>query len=272
MVPFSEDKLRGSLKRSGTDDATIESIITNLIPRLYEGIPTKIIYRIAFSQLKQRSAAVAARFHLKNAMMELGPSGYPFEKFIGEILKQQGYEVKVSEIVAGKCVNHEIDVIAQKNNDHFMIECKFHNQQGTVCDVKIPLYIYARFKDVEASWIKISGHSAKFHQGWVVTNTRFTSDAIQYGVCAGIKLVGWDYPEENSLKKQIDSSGLYPVTCLTSLTKDEKQKLLEKNIVLCKEIGESEKYLKELKIKSSRIASVLDEVYKLCHKTTESAK
>ena len=129
-------------------------------------------------------------------------------------------------------MRHEIDVIAEKENNHIMIECKYHNLPGTICDVKIPLYINSRFKDVEASWIQLPGHDKKFHQGWVVTNTRFTQDAIQYGTCAGLKLIGWDYPNGEGIRSKIDTLGLYPITCLTKLSKFEKQQLLEKRIVL----------------------------------------
>lgn len=263
-VPFSESKLQNSLQRSGADKEQIEKISTEVRAKLYPGISTKNIYRIAFGLLKHSSKPVAAKYNLKRAIMELGPSGFPFEKFIGEILSFQGYLIKVGDIVEGQCVNHEIDVIAEKGEHHYMIECKYHNRLGTVCDVKIPLYIQARFKDVESAWLKLPGHGTKFHQGWVVTNTRFTSDAIQYGKCAGLKLIGWDYPNENSLRGQIDSLGLYPITCLTSLSKQEKQVLLEKKTVLCKEICANENILLELGIKFSRIKKIMEEATELC--------
>jgi len=100
-----------------------------------------------------------------------------------------------------------------------MVECKFHNRQGYKCDVKIPLYIKSRFEDVKKEWEKRKDHESKFHEGWVVTNTRFTEDAIQYGKCSGLKLIGWDYPQQGSIRDRINLSGLHPVTCLTSLTK-----------------------------------------------------
>lgn len=183
---FSSEKLKRSLVNAGASEELSELIADEVQPKLYPGISTKKIYRIAHNLLLEQSGSLAAKYHLKSAIMELGPSGYLFEKFIAELLKHQGYSVKVGEFVKGKCVNHEIDVIAEKDHHHFMIECKYHNQPGTICDVKIPLYIQARFKDVEAAWIQLPDHGAKFHQGWVVTNTRFTSDAIQYGTCAGL--------------------------------------------------------------------------------------
>ncbi|MFV5703652.1 restriction endonuclease [Flavobacterium sp. XS2P12] len=272
QAPFSPEKLKRSLLNVGASEDLAESIVDEIQPKLYPGISTKKIYRIAFNRLKDISSPLAAKYHLKRGIMELGPSGYPFERFIGEILKQQGYTVIVNEIVKGKCVNHEIDVIAEKDNHHFMIECKYHNQPGTKSDVKIPLYIQARFKDVEEAWIQLPGHGTKFHQGWVVTNTHFTSDAIQYGTCAGLHVLGWDFPAKDSLKEQIDTLGLYPVTCLTTLTKIEKQQLLENDIVLCKEICNNENHLSIIGIESSRIKSILEEGSQLCNQLIDNGK
>src|SRR6266542_139510 len=137
-------------------------------------------------------------------------------KYIADIFCHQSYKVQTGVIVQEHCVKHEVDIIAEQNNKHFLIECKFHNPPGIVCDVKIPLYIHSRFKDVEANWLTLPGRDNKLHQGWVVTNTRFTSDVIQYSTCVQLNLLGWDYPSGNSLNKQIDESGLYPITRLTS--------------------------------------------------------
>lgn len=269
---FSSEKLKRSLVNAGASEELSELIADEVQPKLYPGISTKKIYRIAHNLLLEQSGSLAAKYHLKSAIMELGPSGYHFEKFIAELLKHQGYSVKVGEFVKGKCVIHEIDVIAEKDHYHFMIECKYHNQPGMISDVKIPLYIQARFKDVEAEWIQLPDHGTKFHQGWVVTNTRFTSDAIKYGTCAGLHLLGWNYPNKESLKNQIDTMGLYPVTCLTTLTKIEKQQLLSNNIVLCKEICDNENHLNNIGIKPPRTQSILEESRQLCYKLINYGK
>lgn len=272
QAPFSPEKLKRSLLNSGASEELTELIVEEIQQKLYTGISTKKIYRVAFNMLKERSSHVAAKYQLKKAIMELGPSGYPFETFIGEILKQQGYSIKVGEIVKGKCVNHEVDVIALTEDHHFMIECKYHNQQGIVCDVKIPLYIQSRFKDVEAEWVKIPGHDKMIHQGWLVTNTKFSSDAIKYGSCVGLKLLGWDYPVKESLKDLIDDLGLYPITCLTTLTRSEKQKLLDNKIVLCKEIFDNKNYLHDIGINETKIKKVIEEAQQLCNKLKNNGK
>lgn len=265
-VPFDAQKLRNSLRRSGASNASVEGIVEAISNELFEGMTTKEIYKKAFTLLKKDNRPHAGRYHLKKGIQQLGPSGFPFEKYLSEILKWEGYQVRTDEIVAGKCVNHEIDIIAQKDNQHFMIECKFHSQPGYKCNVKIPLYIHSRFLDVEKQWSKKEGHQTKFHQGWVATNTKFTSDAIQYGNCAGLYLLSWNYPKKESLKERIDASGLHPVTCLTTLTGREKQALLDKLIVLCKDICKDDNLLREIRISENRIPKIIQEAKDLCEK------
>lgn len=263
-VPFNKGKLKQSLMRSGANSEQADEVVNEVMEMLEEGMSTRKIYKAAFRLLRNVSRPMAARYKLKQAIMELGPSGFPFEQFVGELLKHRGYKTQVGVIVKGHCVNHEIDVIAEKDEHHFMIECKFHNRQGYVCDVKIPLYIQSRFLDVEKQWKQLDGHAEKFHQGWVVTNTRFSEDAAQYGRCMNMNLVGWDYPRNNGLKDWIDSSGLHPVTCLTTLTHREKQELLDKKIVLCKTLHHNHTVLQSIGIGSPRLEKVMDECSALC--------
>lgn len=263
-IPFNRGKLRQSLLRSGANTQQADEIVNEVIEMLFEGMSTRNIHKTAFRLLKNISRPVAAKYKLKQAIMELGPSGFPFEQFVGELLDYKEYKIKVGVIVKGHCVDHEVDVIAEKGNHHFMIECKFHNRQGYLCDVKIPLYIQSRFLDVETQWKQIDGHCEKLHQGWVVTNTRFSEDAAQYGRCMNMNLVGWDYPKNNGLKDWIDGSGLHPVTCLTTLTQREKQQLLDKKIVLCKMLHHNYKILESIGVKQNRLEKVMDECSALC--------
>mgnify|MGYP001628073495 FL=1 len=262
--PFSVIKLQQSLERAGASLDMIDKIVVKIKGQLFDGMSTKKIYSQAFSMLRKYSKPVAGRYKTKQAILELGPSGYPFEKFIGEILKHQGYRTKVGVIIQRHCVTHEIDVEAEKDNKHFMVECKFHNRQGYKCGVKIPLYIKSRFEDVKKQWQKRKDHATKFHQGWVVTNTRFTEDAIQYGKCSGLILIGWDYPQQGSLSERINLSGLHPITCLTTLTKSEKQQLIDKMVVLCKELCDKPKMLNEIGISDKRIRGILKEGNEIC--------
>jgi hypothetical protein len=257
-VPFDVQKLIDSLDRSGVAEDEIERIINEVGQNLVDGMSTRKVYQMAYAILRKKSQRAAGKYRLKKAIFELGPSGYPFEQFVGELLKNQGYQVEVGKIVQGHCVQHEVDVIAEKDKQKFMIECKFHQQPHRKSDVKVSLYIHSRFLDIEKQWKKNEEEHLNFHQGWIVTNTRFTDDAMQFGKCAGLQLISWDYPSSGSLRQRIDLSGLHPVTALQSLTKKEKQALLETNKVLCRDITKDD--LLTIGIKEKRINKILKEV------------
>ncbi|HCE30954.1 ATPase [Candidatus Daviesbacteria bacterium RIFCSPHIGHO2_01_FULL_40_24] len=265
LEPFSEEKVILSLKRASVDQNLTKTILTQLKNELYDGIPTNKIYSGIFESLKKENPLLLGKFNLKRAIMELGPTGYPFEKFIGALLKHNGYTIEVGANVFGKCVNHEVDVVAEKDNQHFMVECKFHNQPGGYSDVKVTLYVKARFDDIAAVWREKVGHQTKFHQAWLVTNTKLTSDAIQYGECAGMKLIGWNYPNKGSLRDLIEDSGLHPITCLSSLSATQKQILLSHDIVLCKDLlNIRSNILTYLNLPVSQMEKLKDEVEQLC--------
>jgi hypothetical protein len=265
LEAFNIEKLKRSLRHSKASEKLVNEIAEEIQTQLTEGMTTKRIYKMAYKILKLKSKSGSARYKLKKAIMELGPTGFPFEKFIGKILESEGFKTEVGVVMQGHCVTHEVDVSALKANEHYLVECKFHTEQGNICNVKIPLYIQSRFKDLEAQWLKQKDHSLKFHKGWIYTNTRFSSDAIQFGECAGLGLVSWDYPTQNSLKNKIDTSRLYPITTLPSLSKQEKLKILNKGIVLCSEICDNPSLLDGLGMTVSKKKKILEEVNELCY-------
>lgn len=262
-VKFSVHKLRASLGKSGADKYTVDEIIKKVQDELYDGISTKEIYNRAFSLLKKKGGYLASRYKLKKAIYELGPTGYPFERFISAILKYSGYEAHVSEIMPGHCVSHEIDVVATKNGATSLIECKFHSEEGRKCNVKVPLYIASRFKDLQTHW-ESKSHDNALDVGWVVTNTRFTEDALQYGKCIGLYLLSWDFPKNDGLKDRIDRLGLYPITVSTLLTSREKQFLLSRDVVLSRDLIDDVFFLDHLGISETRKSKIKNEIRLLC--------
>lgn len=266
---FSEDRFKASLHNAGASNEQIAMVLGALRKKLYPGMSTRQIYKLAFSLLRSSSRPVAARYNLKQAIMELGPSGFPFELFVSAILAHEGYRVKTGVFENGKCVRHEVDVRAEKDHTVCFVECKYHNHTGIDCDVKVPLYIHSRFNDIRSAYEANPGNNGKTYIGWVITNTHFTRDAITYGNCAGLRLLSWDYPITNGLKDIIDRTGLYPVTCLTSITKSEKRLLLESGIVLCREILERPRLLKNLRLSPPRERALRDELEKLCREISK---
>ena len=261
---FSIQKLWNSLQSCGASKDEIEIIIDKIQPHIYDGISSNEIYKEAHALLKKHNRISASRYSLKRAIFDLGPTGYPFERLIGALLKEKGYKTKVSVILNGACVTHEIDVLAEKDGNVYAIECKFHSDARATSNVKVPLYINSRFLDIQKEWNTNPNNKTHLKQGWLVTNTRFTEDAINYGKCVGLTMLSWDYPKNNGLKANINTLALYPVTTLTTLNKKEQHQLIEKNIVLVKELYNATQIMENIGITEARVQQVLKEVKQLC--------
>jgi len=255
---FSTEKLERSLGMTGASPQLIHRVIDRMLRQAGPGVTSRKLHQMAFQLLRKEARHLAARYSLKRAVMSLGPSGYPFEKFVGALLEKQGFQTEVGVILQGACVTHEVDVVAFKGKLRRLVECKYHNREGIKCDVKVPLYVQARSLD-----LKNNTPDQYIHEFWLVTNTKFTSDAIKYGTCVGLKLLSWDFPEGNSLKNQIEREEIHPITCLTSLTKHQKNQLLEQNVVLCHEISRNPDRLRKIGLKERQINRVVKEVTQL---------
>ena len=261
--PFEPEKLKHSLRRAGTSVSVADDILDEILPSLEEGMTTQAIYKKAFSMLRRRKGPDAARYSLKKAIMELGPTGYPFEHFVGQVLASQGFDVKVGVMLEGKCVSHEIDVVATHNHTQYLAECKFYNSQGKYASVQVPLYVRSRVDDIIAFREKLPEYKQTRFFGWVVTNTRFTEDALRYGRCAGLHMLSWDLPANKGLKDMIEKTGVFPITVLTGLNSKQKQYILNKDIVLCRQLKDSPELLDEAGISGKRKNAVLQEIREL---------
>ena len=259
---FDLDKFRRSLVKAGAKEKEVNYIIQQIKQKRPKS--TRKIHEIATKLLQERAPAVADRYNLKRALMELGPDGYPFEKFIAKLFEYQGYKVENNPIIPGACVDHEVDISAQKKDRHFMIECKFHNRVGMKSNVKVALYIYARFEDIRDAWEADPQHLHAFHQAWIVTNTKFTTEAIKYAECKDMKLLAWAYPKHGSLVQLVEKYHLFPITTLTSLTKYQKRIFLKKGFVLCKDAQKHVKTLQKLGLTSREIKKIVTESEAVC--------
>ncbi len=262
IVNFSLKKLRKSLKYSGATNVEIEKIVHYILKNIYDHITSSEIYKMSFDKLRELQAIYASRYKLKKAIYELGPSGFPFERLIATILEKEGYQTQISVVLKGACVSHEIDVLAQKDQKYFPVECKFHSDDKYICNIKIPLYIQSRYIDLKKNWQE----DHPIGKIWIVTNTRFSEDAIKYAKCNNMKLLSWNYPPKNGLKERISRLGLYPLTSLNLLSDAEKDKLLENDIVLCSELAENDYLLNKIGISKTRKQHILNEIAELCPK------
>ena len=257
---FDPAKLEHSLQLAGASSTMRARVLAHVMRELRPGMTTEEIYHHAFDVLRHEEIIpVAARYSIKRAIFALGPSGFPFEQFLAEVLRAHGWKAQTGVALTGRCASHEVDVYAEKGGKRIGIEAKFHNDAGGKTDIKDALYVSARYEDLKKTPVA----SSRVDEGWLVTNTRFTRNAIRYAQCAGLTLIGWDYPRTRGLLTLIEEARVHPLTCLTTLTDNEKRRLLDQKIVLCKHVQTSHT-LEEFGVKPDRIPHVLEEARQLC--------
>ena len=264
IVDYNPLKLEQSLMKSGASQRVVKTILDAIEKEIYEGISTNQIYKMAFGLLKKVSNSNAARYNLKEAIRLLGPAGFFFEKYIALLFSSENYQAVTNFILQGKCVSHEIDVLVKKDSIIAMIECKFHMGKDANSDVKVPMYILSRFNDLKDNRHTIFTRNDTVSKCWIVTNNRFTTDAIAFAKCSKLNLLSWNYPENDNLKTKNDTNYLYPITCLTTLSLAEKDKLLFLDVILVKELINNSESLEKIGLSSNRIKNVLKEASELC--------
>lgn len=257
---FDPQKLRNSLRKAGAGEETTNRIIDQIVGVLKDGDTTKEIYTRAFDLLKQENVPkVTARYSLRNAIMDLGPSGFPFEQFVAQIFQAKGFETATDFIAQGHCAEHEIDIVAWNPEKLIMVEAKFHNIFGIKSDLKVALYVKARWEDLADQEFDF-GHKRKLDEGWLVTNTKFSEAAIKYANCRGMKLVGWNYPEDGSLQDLIEEARLHPITCLTSINPSDEKLLMAAGMVLCKQAKDNPDVVLQTGLNKNKLDKMLEEI------------
>lgn len=255
---FSKQKLFRSLKRSGLSQSQCRRITDKVARELYEGVRTKDIYRRTLQLVKAASPVAAVRYSLKKAILELGPTGHHFEIFVSRYFQELGYAVQTCRTFKGLYVSHEVDVVATKDGKKYFVECKFHNRLGIKNDIKIALYVKARWDDLKA------GPEGKDLAGFILaSNTAFSSDALTYSVGTGLQLLGVNAPLERSFLEEIKALHLYPVTSLKRLSKMIRNELLAKNIVLARDLIGEKSLLLRMGMSADEFQTLLHEIESL---------
>ncbi|MEI6316653.1 MAG: restriction endonuclease [bacterium] len=232
---FSSSKLCLSIRKAGAPRGVADSICQIVGKKVNPNDSTTAIFRKALKYLVREDMNVAARYSLRRGVEALGPAGFIFEQYFETVLQAYDFKTRRDVILKGKCVTHEIDVIASEGTKRFLVEAKYHNDANIKTHVDVIMYADARLIDIVKN--ESASNQKKYEYAmWVVTNTKFTDAAIQYAKCRGIRLTGWNYPRGASLEDVIADKKLYPVTVLPSLPKNMLPKLASKNIILAQDL------------------------------------
>jgi len=117
--------------------------------------------------------------------------------------------------------------------------------------------VKSRFDDIFSC--DATTRACPIDRGLLVTNTKFTTEAIAYAECAGVELLGWGYPVDNSLYMRMSRARVYPITALTGLSRAEKRLMIERGIVAVDEIVKERRLLDVLRLSSERVGELLAE-------------
>lgn len=236
--PFKEKKYLTSMRDAGIEYSLAQEVM-RMVGRDKQNLRTTDSLHTATERtlVNTNNYAEAARYNLKRSIINLGPSGFPFEQFIARLFQAYGYATETNLILQGKCVKHEIDVIARRDNLHYMIECKHHHYSGAKTKVQVALYTHARFLDVVDRWAQQEGNKKDQHVPWLVTNTKVTSDVIAYADCVGMKILAWHYPKNKGLNQFIEKNKLYPVTTLPNVSLKTQQVLVRNKLILLSDVA-----------------------------------
>lgn len=266
--PFDPERLSASLRRAGAAPFRAERIAAQIAETLAPGSTSKEVYTRAFSLLRREGKPVAARYALRRALLDLGPSGHPFEDFISHLYQKEGWSVETRKLIRGTCVTHEVDFYASHpdRSEYMAAELKYHNDPGYKTDLKVALYVKSRFDDIFSCDPKV--RACPIDRGILVTNTKFTTEAIAYAECAGVELLGWSYPEHDNLFLRMSRAKVYPITTLVSLTRAEKRMLVDSGVIAVDQALRNPSVFEQLHMPPERVGEVVaeaDGVMELSH-------
>lgn len=264
--PFDKAKVRRTVLRSGVSEDIADRIADEVEKRVMEGMQTKEIYDMVVALLEREAPAASRRYDLRNAILRLGPAGFDFEKYIAELLAAYGYKTELPPILEGICITHEVDVLAEKDGRVAMIEAKLRQELGIFITIKDTMSTWARFLDIiDASKV---GKAPRLDECWIMTNSRLSTQSIQYGHCKNMVMLSWDHPKERPLPRWIDDVSLYPVTILKGVDANKLRAFSAANIMLLRDLVKMppEELEKSLALPKETIKNLIEEAKMILEK------
>lgn len=245
LQPFDRNKVLRTCQRLKLSQLESEEVLAEVEQKLFEGISTKKILDMVFEHGQKHKSHLGYMVDLREAL-GLMRSKPDFEKFVALILEHDGYKTFTNKILQGKCIDHEIDVIAIKGNEIIYIEVKHHDQFHTFTGLGTFLEINSTFEDLMQGYL---AHTQQYNvtKPLLVVNTRISEHARKYSACRNIGYLGWKSPEHVGIEKHIEDKILYPITVIKGLDKSTQAILGDRGILTLKQlIDESRRNFKDV--------------------------
>lgn len=257
---FEKEKIIKTCLRMGANRDIANKIAEKIESEIYDGISTEnILDRILFL-LKEHSTVIKHLLDLRKGL-SLMHSKSEFELFVRTLLSENGYEVTPNLILSGRCVEHEVDCIAIKDGVSCLVEAKHHSNYHKPTGLDESRIVRAVLEDVIEGF-ETRRTKWKIDSAMIVTNTRFSEHAIKYGKCRNILQIGWSFPPFHGLQDMIEEKKLHPITCLKSLRKKTREKLVSAGIITLKQLidNEPEELAYRTKIPKSSLQNLIKNI------------
>jgi len=250
--PFDKQKIINTCLRLQATPEQAQSIADKIEAKAYDGIPTKKILQMVFQYMKKYRPAIGYQIDLKQAIAMLR-SKPDFEIFVAKLFEAMGYEVKTNLIIQGKCIEHEIDVVAKKGNEIILVEVKHHVNHHTYSGLDVFLQLNSTLEDLKEGY-ESGKNSFKFTRAILICNTKVSDHGRRYALCRGLEFIAWKFPPEKGLERLIEEYKLYPITFLKEIERDEAYKLADVGIVTVKQLlDDAEKISRKSGINKNRV-------------------
>jgi HJR/Mrr/RecB family endonuclease len=234
--PFNKDKVIRTAMRMGASRKTAYEIAEKIEQKLYDGMPSAKILQLIFLYMRKDKPNISHLYDLRKGL-SLMDSKPEFEKFIQTLLANNGFEVTQNQILTGKCGQHEVDAIAVRNGVKYLVEIKHHYSYHALTGLDESRIARAILEDVNEGY-ELGTTKHKIDNALLVTNTKYSDQAIKYAGCRNILLIGWNSPPNLSVQSMIEEKNLYPLSCLRSLRRSDRARLVDSGIVLIRQISE----------------------------------
>lgn len=238
LQPFDREKVLKTCHRLRLSKSEAEEVVSEIEGSLFEGIPTKRIMEMIFEHGEQHKPHLGQIIDLREALALMRPKP-DFEKFVALILEHAGYKTVTNKILQGRCIDHEIDVIAAKENDTLYVEVKHHTQFHTFTGLDTFFEVNSAFEDLVDGFAS-KAHKYDFTRPMLVLNTKISEHARKYSACRGIAAIGWKIPEDGGIEHYIDEKLLYPVTILKGIGADAVGKLGDVGVYTLRQLVEAD--------------------------------
>lgn len=235
---FDREKIVRTCLRMGATRHIAEEIADKIETGIYDGIETEEILKKIFRLLRRYQPVMRHLTDLRKSLSLINPKP-EFEGYVQIVLRENGYEVTPSQIIRGRCVEHEVDAIARKDDLTYFVEVKHHYNYHTPTGLDESRIARAVLEDVTEGF-ELGLSNLRIDRAMIVCNTKYSDHAKRYGECRGILQIGWSSPPYHGLQEMIEENRLHPITCLKDLTKETRGKLTSAGIILIKQLVEGD--------------------------------